>query len=97
MVVSYPAIIAGTLLGLGAFMIYPDEPKSQSRSDLACTLRFSLSTWSFIEKHSEGSGVVTCAGGETARVRIAARGAGLGAGARRRGAELPRAGIAGLP
>jgi len=79
-VVSYVALIAATLLGLGAFVIYPDEPKSQPPPDLACTLRFSLSTWSFSEKHSEGIGVVTCLGGETARVRIVARGAGLNSG-----------------
>lgn len=78
--VSYAAFIAGTLLGIGAFVIYPDEPKSQRPPDLVCTLRFSLSAWSFIGKHSEGSGVVTCVGGETARVRIVARGAGLSSG-----------------
>lgn len=49
-------------------------------AELDCKLHFSLSTWSVIYKHAEGSGVVKCENGSSMRVNITAKGAGLTVG-----------------
>lgn len=49
-------------------------------ADLGCKLHFSLSGWSAIYKHAQGSGVVTCANGMSLPVKISAKGAGLTVG-----------------
>lgn len=49
-------------------------------ADLDCKLRFSLTGWSVIFKHAEGSGVVTCENGATMPVTISAKGGGLTVG-----------------
>lgn len=51
-----------------------------AEANLDCKLRFSLSGWSAIYKHAEGSGVVTCENGSSMRVRIASKGGGLTVG-----------------
>lgn len=53
---------------------------SAKEADLDCKLRFSLTGWSLIYKHAEGHGVVTCANGNTMRVKIESKGGGLTAG-----------------
>jgi hypothetical protein len=72
--------IASTALALGALALCPTQVRADSTADLDCKLKFSLSTWSVIYKHSEGSGVVTCENGKSMRVTIAAKGAGLTVG-----------------
>ena len=49
-------------------------------ADVDCKLRFSLSGWSAILQHAEGSGVVTCENGQRMPVKISAKGIGLTAG-----------------
>jgi len=49
-------------------------------ADVDCKLRFSLSGWSAILQHAEGSGVVTCENGQHMAVKISAKGVGLTAG-----------------
>jgi hypothetical protein len=49
-------------------------------ADLDCKLRFSLTGWSLIYKHAEGSGVVTCANGKSMRVKVEAHGGGITVG-----------------
>jgi hypothetical protein len=51
-----------------------------ANAELDCKLHFSLSTWSAIYKHAEGSGMVKCADGSALRVSIATKGAGLTVG-----------------
>jgi len=51
-----------------------------SAADLECTMRFSLSGWSVIYKHTSGKGVVTCKDGQTMKVKIESHGGGLTAG-----------------
>jgi hypothetical protein len=51
-----------------------------SAADLECKMRFSLSGWSIIYKHTSGTGVVTCANGQTMKVKIVSNGGGLTAG-----------------
>lgn len=56
-------------------------PKAQAaEAQLDCTMRFSLTGWSLIYKHSEGTGTVTCENGQTMRVKISAKGGGLTVG-----------------
>ncbi|KLD66237.1 hypothetical protein [Dyella japonica] len=51
-----------------------------SAAALECTMRFSLSGWSVIYKHTSGQGVVTCTDGQTMKVKIESHGGGLTAG-----------------
>lgn len=51
-----------------------------AQANLDCKLRFSLTGWSAIYKHAQGSGVVTCENGRSMRVAIEAKGGGLTAG-----------------
>ena len=48
--------------------------------DLDCKLKFSLTSWSVIYKHVDGSGTVLCEGMPPMPVKISARGAGLTVG-----------------
>ena len=72
------ALLAITTIALGSSAAYASS--SRDSRDLDCKLQFSLSTWSAIFKHSEGSGVVTCEDGKSMRVRIVAKGVGLTVG-----------------
>jgi hypothetical protein len=45
-----------------------------------CTMKFSMSGWSAFYKRASGSGTVTCNNGQSAKVRLEARGGGLTAG-----------------
>jgi hypothetical protein len=72
--------IASALLALGSIALYPGHARAESSAELDCKLKFSLSTWSIVYKHSEGSGVVTCENGKSIRVKIIAKGAGLTVG-----------------
>lgn len=69
------ALLAITTIALGSGAAY-----ASSSPDLDCKLQFSLSTWSAIFKHSEGSGIVTCEDGKSMRVQIVAKGVGLTVG-----------------
>lgn len=72
--------IASALIALGTVAAYPGHARAESSAELDCKLKFSLSTWSIIYKHSEGRGVVTCENGKSMRVGIVAKGAGLTVG-----------------
>lgn len=56
------------------------QPAQAAGAELDCKLRFSMTGWSLIYKHAEGTGVVTCANGSSMRVKIEAKGGGLTAG-----------------
>jgi hypothetical protein len=49
-------------------------------AELDCKLKFSLTGWSLIYKHSEGTGVVSCANGKSMRVNVEAHGGGITVG-----------------
>ena len=51
-----------------------------AEADLDCKLKFSLTGWSLIYKHSEGHGVVTCANGKSMPVKVEAHGGGITVG-----------------
>lgn len=72
--------IAIAFFGLGTCAAYPVHHAQAASAELDCKLKFSLTTWSVIYKHSEGHGRVTCNNGTSMRVTILAEGAGLTAG-----------------
>lgn len=45
-----------------------------------CEMKFSMKGWSAIYKRSSGTGVITCSNGQSANVKLEARGGGLTAG-----------------
>ena len=77
---SRNATIVAALLAVVALAQFPTQANADDAADLGCSLQFSLSTWSTLHKHSEGSGVITCENGGLLRVRIVATGAGLAGG-----------------
>jgi hypothetical protein len=68
----------GLLMSLGA--VCAISPARAAEANLDCKLKFSLTGWSAIYKHAEGSGVVTCENGQTMRVKLEAKGGGLTVG-----------------
>jgi hypothetical protein len=45
-----------------------------------CQMKFSMKGWSALYKRASGAGMVTCSNGQTATVKLEARGGGLTAG-----------------
>ncbi len=74
-----PANTAMAALGcIFLFLIGP--PASLLAQDgklLECKMTFNLSGWSVFYKTAHGSGTITCSNGQTARVRIRAKGGGI--------------------
>lgn len=71
-------LMAAALLGATGFAVAGTAAAAQP--DLDCKLTFSLKGWSAIYEHADGSGMVTCANGESMPVHIRVRGGGLTAG-----------------
>jgi len=63
------------LLALAAAMV---AARPAAAAD--CELKFTLKGWAAFYKTASGSGVITCDNGETAKVRLEAKGGGLAAG-----------------
>lgn len=74
------ALTVVLLLGMGALAAVPAMPAHAAEANVKCHLDFSLSGWSIIYKHAEGSGTVRCDNGEHAAVKINVIGGGLTAG-----------------
>lgn len=53
---------------------------SAADANLDCTLRYSLTGWSLIYKHTTGTGTVRCSNGQTMSVRVSAKALGITAG-----------------
>lgn len=70
------SLLAASICAIG----FAGSQARAAEADLDCKLHFSLSTWSAIYKHAEGSGVVKCANGSSMRVSIETKGAGLTVG-----------------
>ena len=52
----------------------------ETKAKVDCTMKFSLHGWSALYKRADGTGTVTCNNGQTANVKLEARGGGLTAG-----------------
>lgn len=64
----------------GVLTVLPTSNARASDAPVKCHLVYSLSGWSLIYKHAEGSGTITCSNGQHAKVKIAVVGGGLTAG-----------------
>lgn len=71
--------MAGAALALAIAAGMPTNARAAD-ADLGCKMTFSMTGWSAIYKHAEGTGVVRCQNGGTAHVRIEVKGGGLTAG-----------------
>lgn len=74
------ALTAALLLGASALATVPAAPAHAAEANVKCHLDFSLSGWSLLYKHAEGSGTVRCDNGQHAAVKISVVGGGLTAG-----------------
>lgn len=83
-----PLITAGLLVAMAAAgTVATAAPPSHASSvsergapDLDCKLTFSMTGWSLIYKHADGTGRVTCENGRSMPVKISIKGGGLTAG-----------------
>ncbi|WP_109123658.1 hypothetical protein [Dyella sp. C11] len=64
----------------GAMTALPVSSAKAADAEVKCDLSFSISGWSLIYKHAEGSGTVVCSNGQRANVKISVNGGGLTAG-----------------
>jgi hypothetical protein len=71
-----PTALAGAALAC----LLALAPQAHAAGDLDCKLRYELSGWSLIYKHTTGTGTVTCKDGQSMRVRVSAKAVGLTAG-----------------
>ncbi|HET8941061.1 MAG TPA: hypothetical protein VFN13_03640 [Rudaea sp.] len=68
----------GALATIAASALF--SVRAHAANQIDCTMRFNLTGWAAIYKHSEGHGTITCNNGRTFRVNIVAVGGGLTAG-----------------
>jgi hypothetical protein len=59
-------------LGLGLALALPAEARAAD-----CEMAFTLKGWSAFYKHAKGAGTITCTNGQSAKVRLEAKGGGL--------------------
>jgi hypothetical protein len=59
---------------------FATHAEDQAKAKVDCTMKFSLKGWSAFYKRADGTGTVTCNNGQTATVKLEARGGGLTAG-----------------
>jgi len=69
-----------TRFGLVAAVLAASFVANAEAAEVDCTMKFSMSGWSAFYKRSSGTGTVTCNNGQSAKVRLEARGGGLTAG-----------------
>lgn len=74
--ILFPLLASASLL-LAALAA---PPASAASANLDCKLKYNLTGWSFIYKHTTGTGVVTCENGQVMRVHVRAKALGLTAG-----------------
>jgi hypothetical protein len=69
-----------TRFGLVAGLLAASLVARADPAKVDCTMKFSMSGWSAFYKRANGTGTVSCNNGQTARVKLEARGGGLTAG-----------------
>ena len=73
-------IAIGSIIVVSVMAMHVGPARADSAAEMDCKLKFSLSSWSIIYKHSEGQGLVTCDNGQSMHVNIVAKGGGLTVG-----------------
>jgi hypothetical protein len=69
----------GLVAGLLAVSLVT-QAEDDKKAKVDCTMKFSMSGWSAFYKRADGTGTVTCNNGQSASVKLEARGGGLTAG-----------------
>jgi hypothetical protein len=70
----------GLVLALGAAGLLFASGASAAKATTKCQMTFALSGWSVIYQTANGTGRVTCANGQTMKVKLFANGGGLSVG-----------------
>jgi hypothetical protein len=65
---------------LAACVVLLGATGAQAAGGVKCTLNFTMSGWSAFYKAANGSGTVKCSNGQSAKVKLRARGGGLTVG-----------------
>ena len=65
---------------LAVLLLLPASAASQTSTSTTCRMSYNLRGWSLGLKSATGEGSISCDNGQTADVRIRAKGAGLSAG-----------------
>ena len=65
---------------IGSLLAATFTAHAGEKAKVDCTMKFSMSGWSAFYKRASGTGTVTCNNGQTANVKLEARGGGLTAG-----------------
>ena len=60
--------------------VLADNDKDVEKTDIGCSMQFTLKGWSVFYKQAKGSGTVTCENGQSAEVAIKVKGGGLTVG-----------------
>jgi hypothetical protein len=68
------------VLALGIVAMFAAGSAAEAAGLTVCQMKYTLRGWSALYKVANGSGTITCTNGQTANVRIEARGGGLTAG-----------------
>src|SRR5262245_64548090 len=55
----------------------PKEDKPKEGSAMDCQMTYNLKGWSAVYKTAKGEGTITCANGETAKVKLSVHGGGI--------------------
>ena len=77
---KHPYLVGAVLASVMSMAMGLPRAAVAETADLDCKLRFSLTGWSLIYKHAEGSGVVTCANSKSMPVKVEAHGGGITVG-----------------
>lgn len=77
---KHPYLAGAVLASVVSMAIGLPRAAVAAEADLDCKLRFSLTGWSLIYKHAEGTGVVSCANGKSMPVKVEAHGGGITVG-----------------
>ena len=72
-----PRLLASSLLA--SLLLVGGAAQAQTGT-MTCKLRYTLTGWSVIYKHAEGSGTVRCSNGRSMAVKLSAVGGGLTVG-----------------
>ena len=60
------------LLSVTLAMCLAASPRARAEADIDCKLKYELTGWSLIYKHTTGTGVVSCTNGQYRSVKVTA-------------------------
>ena len=69
--------ITTSLLFVVLFTVFGFAGTASAEGGIDCSLRYNLKGWSVFYKEAKGTGTITCDNGESAEVRLVARGGGF--------------------